>query len=151
MLKAASAEIDAPLKRQLSTFDSYKNSIDQGKESISGYRAELKGLSNAPKELEQELTKASKLLLQINKTEATEGTTANWSNQAKEFVDLLDKIKNKILVLKKEQANSATTQIFNTADLDKQGKLYIQKVNNTIEKTKSILESKTSKEWIYRY
>lgn len=145
MLKAASAEIDAPLKRQLSTFDSYKNSIDQGKESISGYRAELKGLSNAPKELEQELTKASKLLLQINKTEATEGTTANWSNQAKEFVDLLDKIKNKILVLKKEQANSATTQIFNTADLDKQGKLYIQKVNNTIEKTKSILESKLQK------
>lgn len=145
MLKAASAEIDAPLKRQLSTFDSYKNSIDQGKESISGYRAELKGLSNVPKELEQELTKASKLLLQINKTEATEGTTANWSNQAKEFVDLLDKIKNKILVLKKEQANSATTQIFNTADLDKQGKLYIQKVNNTIEKTKSILESKLQK------
>lgn len=100
------------------------------------------GLNDAGAERQ---TKASKLLLQINKTEATEGTTANWSNQAKEFVDLLDKIKNKILVLKKEQANSATTQIFNTADLDKQGKLYIQKVNNTIEKTKSILESKLQK------
>lgn len=142
LLKAATAEIDAPLKRQLSTFDSYKNAIDKGKESISEYRAELKGLSNAPKDLSQELTKASKLLLQINKTEATEGTTANWSVQAREFVDLLSDIGNKIKVIKKEQANSATTQIFNTKDLDAQGKIYLQKVSNTIAKTKSELESK---------
>lgn len=142
LLQAESSKIEAPLKRQLSTFDSYKNAVDKGKESISGYRAELKGLTNAPKELSQELTKASKLLLQINKTEATEGTTANWSNQAREFVDLLTNIGNKINVIKKEQTNSASTQFFNTKDLDAQGKIYIQKINNTIEKTKSEIESK---------
>lgn len=142
LLQAEASKIDAPLKRQLSTFDSYKNAVDKGKESISGYRAELKGLANAPKELSQELTKASKLLLQINRTEATEGTTANWSNQAREFVDLLTNIGNKINVIKKEQSNAASTQVFNTKDLDAQGKIYIQKVNNTIAKTKSELESK---------
>lgn len=142
LLQAEASKIDAPLKRQLSTFDSYKNAVDKGKESISGYRAELKGLANAPKELSQELTKASKLLLQINRTEATEGTTANWSNQAREFVDLLTNIGNKISVIKKEQSNAASSQIFNTKDLDAQGKIYIQKINNTIAKTKSELESK---------
>lgn len=142
LLRAAASEIDAPLKRQLDTFSSYKNAVEQGKESISGYRAELKGLSNAPKELSQELTKASKLLLQINRIESKEGTTANWSRHAKEFKDVLDSIRNKINVLKKEQANSASTQIFNVKDLDIQGKIYLQKVSNTIEKTKSALESK---------
>lgn len=142
LLRAAASEIDAPLKRQLDTFSSYKNAVDQGKESISGYRAELKGLSNAPKELSQELTKASKLLLQINRTESKEGTTANWSRQAKEFKDVLDSIRNKINVLKKEQSNSASTQIFNVKDLEKQGKIYLQRVSNTVEKTKSALENK---------
>jgi len=142
LLRAAASEIDAPLKRQLDTFSSYKNAVEHGKEAISGYRAELKGLSNAPKELSKELTKASKLLLQINKTEANEGTTTNWSRQAKEFKELLDSIRNKINVIKKEQANSASTQVFNVKDLDRQGKIYLQKVSNTIEKTKSALESK---------
>ncbi len=142
LLKAAASEIDAPLKRELNTFDKYKNAIEQGKESISGYHAELKGLTNAPQELNQELTKATKLLLEINKTEANEGTTVNWSNQARNFADLLTNIGNKLTVLKKEQSNSASTQIFNTTDLDKQGKIYIQKISNTIEKTKSEIESK---------
>ena len=142
ILQSESSKIDAPLKGQLNTFDSYKNAIEHGKDAISSYRAELKGLSNAPKELNQELTKASKLLLQINNTESSEGTTANWSAQAKEFVDLLNTIGNKINVIKKEQSNAATTQIFDPEDLEKQGKVYIRKVNNTIEKTKAEIESK---------
>ena len=123
LLQAEAAKIDAPLKRQLSTFDSYKNAVDKGKESISGYRAELKGLANAPKELSQELTTATKLLLQINKTETNEGTTAKWSKQAREFVDLLTNIGNLIYVIQKEKVNSETTQVVKPKDLYAQGKI----------------------------
>lgn len=35
-----------------------------------------------------------------------------------------------------------TPKIYKTSDLDKQGKIYVQKVSNTIEKTKSVLVSK---------
>lgn len=41
-----------------------------------------------------------------------------------------------------ELKNNKITQVFNTKDLDAQGKIYVQKVNNTIAKTKSELESK---------
>ena len=144
LLQAEAAKIDAPLKRQLSTFDSYKNAVDKGKESISGYRAELKGLANTPKELSQELTKASKLLLQINRTEATEGTTANWSNQAREFVDLLETIKNKILVIKKEQSANASSSVMSKADVD--NLLHVQKILNTVSVTEKEVRGMLSKQ-----
>lgn len=144
ILQAEASKIDAPLKRQLSTFDSYKNAIDKGKESISGYRAELKGLANTPKELSQELTKASKLLLQINRTEATEGTTANWSNQAREFVDLLESIKNKILVIKKEQSANTSSSVMSKADVD--NLLHVQKILNTVSATEKKVRGMLSKQ-----
>lgn len=40
------------------------------------------------------------------------------------------------------QAAKETSKIYKTSELDKQGKIYIQKVSNTIEKTKSTIISK---------
>lgn len=141
-LNAEASKITSNLSAQFNKVDSAVRNIARGDETIASLKADFKGLSNAPKEVNSELTKCEKLLLNVKNIESQEGRTANWSAAYKEWEQSLDSLKAKISTLKKEQSNVASTQIFNTKDLDSQGKIYIQKVNNTIEKTKSELESK---------
>lgn len=141
-LNAEASKITSNLSAQFNKIDSAVRNITKGDEVIASLRADFKGLSNAPKEVNSELTKCEKLLLNVKNIESQEGRTVNWSAAYKEWEQSLDSLRAKISTLKKEQSNVASTQIFNTKDLDSQGKIYIQKVNNTIEKTKSELESK---------
>ena len=141
-LNAEASKITENLSAQFSKVDAAVRNIAKGEETISGLRAELKGLSNSPKEINSELNKLSTSLNNIKKIEVQEGRTANWSQAYREWEQAVDSLKAKLKALKKEQVNSATTQVFNTSDLDRQGKIYIQKVSNTIEKTKSEIESK---------
>lgn len=140
LLQAEVSKIDAPLKATIDRFSATKTVIDNGKKSISDYREALKGLNNAPKELSQELTKASKLLVQINNIEKSEGTTANWSVKAREFTNMLDSIKGKIDSLKMQQANGSTTTIYSKKDIE--NLLYVQKILNTVSKTEGELRTK---------
>lgn len=141
-LNAEASKITSNLSAQFNKVDSAVRNITKGDEAIASLRADFKGLSNAPKEVNSELTKCEKLLLNVKNIESQEGRTVNWSAAYKKWEQSLDSLRAKISTLKKEQSNVASTQIFNTKDLDSQGKIYIQKVNNTIEKTKSELESK---------
>lgn len=141
-LNAEASKITSNLSAQFNKVDSAVRNIAKGDEAIASLRADFKGLSNAPKEVNSELSKCEKLLLNVKNIESQEGRTVNWSAAYKEWEQSLDSLKAKISTLKKEQSNVASTQVFNTKDLDSQGKIYIQKVNNTIEKTKSELESK---------
>ena len=141
-LNAEASKITSNLSAQFNKVDSAVRNITKGDEAIASLRADFKGLSNAPKEVNSELTKCEKLLLNVKNIESQEGRTVNWSAAYKEWEQSLDSLRAKISTLKKEQSNVASTQIFNTKDLDSQGKIYIQKVNNTFEKTKSELESK---------
>lgn len=141
-LNAEASKITSNLSAQFNKVDSAVRNITKGDEVIASLRADFKGLTNAPKEVNSELTKCEKLLLNVKNIEIQEGRTVNWSAAYKEWEKSLDSLKAKIATLKKEQSNVASSQIFNTKDLDSQGKIYIQKVNNTIEKTKAELESK---------
>lgn len=141
-LNAEASKITSNLSAQFNKVDSAVRNIAKGDEAIASLRADFKGLSNAPKEVNSELAKCEKLLLTVKNIESQEGRTVNWSAAYKEWEQSIDSLKAKIATLKKEQSNVASTQIFNTKDLDSQSKIYIQKVNNTIEKTKSELESK---------
>lgn len=142
MLKAEASKVSSNLSGELNKIDKAVRSIAKGEETISGLKAEFKGLSNTPKEINSELSKLSIGLQNIKKIEVEEGRTANWSKAYKEWENAVNSLTAKLQTLKKEQSNSATTQVFNVADLDKQGKIYVQKVSNTIAKTKSELESK---------
>ena len=141
-LNSEASKITSNLSAQFNKVDSAVRNIAKGDETIASLRADFKGLSNAPKEVNSELSKCEKLLLNVKNIETQEGRTVNWSAAYKEWEQSLDSLKAKIATLKKEQSNVASSQIFNTKDLDSQGKIYIQKVNNTIKKPKAELESK---------
>ena len=143
LLQAEVSKIDAPLKATIDKFSATKTAVDNGKKSISDYREALKGLNNVPKELSQELSNASKLLMQINNIEKSEGTTANWSTKAREFTNMLDNIKGKIESLRKQQANGSTEIVYTKKDIE--NLLYVQKVMNTISKTEGELRTKLAK------
>lgn len=60
------------------------------------------------------------------------------------YLNQFDIASSKFKSLKEQFANngSIANVIFDPAELDKQGRIYVKKVNNTIEKTKSEIESK---------
>lgn len=145
LLNAEASKITSNLSGELNKVDKAVRNISKGEEIISGLTAQFKGLSNVPKEINSELNKLSIGLQNIKSIEAQEGRTANWSAAYKEWERSIDSVKAKLSTLKKEQTNAASTQIFDVKDLQAQEKLYIQKVNNTIAKTKSLLESKLRK------
>ena len=142
LLNAEASNITANISGQLNKIDSAIRNIDKGEKTIAGLQAEIKGLSNAPIEINRELEKLTSGLLNIKNIEATEGRTVNWSKAYEDWQQAVKSLTDNLSVLKKEQSNSATTQIFNTTDLNNQGKIYIQEVSNTIEKAKFELESK---------
>ena len=133
-LNAEASNITKNFSRQLSPIDSAIRNLAKGEETISGLRAEFKGLNNAPKEINTELTKCAKLLENVKKIESQEGRTENWSQAYRQWSDSVDTLQAKLKTLRKEQSNVASTQIFNTSDLKNNNIAYMSKVYNTIEK-----------------
>lgn len=133
-LNTEASNITANFSRQLSPIDSAINNLAKGTETISGLRAEFKGLNNVPEEINKELNKCSTLLNNIKKIESQEGRTANWSEAYREWASSIDLLKAKLVTLKKEQSNVASTQVYNISDLKDNNIAYMSKVYNTIEK-----------------
>lgn len=133
-LNKETSNITANFSRQLSPVDSAIRSLAKGKETIAGLRAEIKGLNNAPKEINTELNKCSSLLAKVKQIESENGRTSEWSQAYKEWANSVDTLRAKLSTLRKEQANTASTQIFKIGDLKNNDIAYMSKVYNTIEK-----------------
>ena len=134
LLGTEASKITENFTGQLSKTDAAIRKLSQGDEIMDGLKASFKGLSNAPKDINTELNKVSKLLREVRSIESQEGRTANWSAKYREWSDEVDKLKAKLSVLQKQQASMTTPQIFKTSDLKSAGIPYMQKVSNTIEK-----------------
>ena len=133
-LQTEASKITANFDKQLSPIDKAVSQIAKGEEVIKGLRAENKGLANSSKEVSDELNRCTTLLKNLKKIESQEGRSVNWSSTYRQYADAIDNIKAKLSSLKKEQSNSATTQIFKTQDLKDNNIAYMSKVYNTIEK-----------------
>ncbi len=136
-LNTEASNITANFSRQLSPIDSAIRNLAKGDETIASLRAELKGLNNAPKEINAELNKCSSLLAKVKQIESENGRTAEWSQAYKEWANSVDTLKAKLTTLRKEQSNIASTQIFKIGDLKDNDIAYMSKVYNTIEKQMS--------------
>lgn len=136
-LNTEASNITANFSRQLSPIDSAIRNLAKGEETIAGLRAEIKGLNNAPKEINTELNKCSSLLTKVKQIESENGRTAEWSQAYKEWAGSVDTLRAKLTTLRKEQANTASTQIFKIGDLKNNDIAYMSKVYNTIEKQMS--------------
>ncbi len=134
LLNTEAAKITQNFSKQLSPIDRAVSKIANGKETIKGLRAELKGLDNAPKDLSKELNQCATALQKVKDIESKEGRTENWSKAYKQWAESIDAVTAKIKTLKKEQFNVASTQVFNTSDLKANNVAYMSKVHNTIEK-----------------
>lgn len=84
-LNAEASKITSNLSAQFNKVDSAVRNITKGDEAIASLRADFKGLSNAPKEVNSELTKCEKLLLNVKNIESQEGRTVNWSAAYKKW------------------------------------------------------------------
>lgn len=136
-LNTEASNITANFSRQLSPIDSAIRNLAKEEETIAGLRAEIKGLNNAPKEINTELNKCSSLLTKVKQIESENGRTAEWSQAYKEWAGSVDTLRAKLTTLRKEQANTASTQIFKIGDLKNNDIAYMSKVYNTIEKQMS--------------
>lgn len=136
-LNTEASNITANFSRQLSPIDSAIRNLAKGDETIASLRAELKGLNNVPKEINAELNKCSSLLAKVKQIESENGRTAEWSQAYKEWAGSVDTLRAKLTTLRKEQANTASTQIFKIGDLKNNDIAYMSKVYNTIEKQMS--------------
>lgn len=134
ILNTEASNITANFSRQLSPIDSAIRNLAKGEETIAGLRAEIKGLSNAPKEINTELNKCSSLLAKVKQIESENGRTSEWSHAYKEWANSVDTLKAKLTTLRTEQSNVASTQIFKIGDLKNNDIAYMSKVYNTIEK-----------------
>lgn len=134
MLKAEASKIISNLSGDLNKVDKAVRNIVNGEQILSGLKAEFKGLNNAPKEINSELNNLYNSLNNIKKIENQEGRTTNWTKAYQEWASAVDSLKSKLATLKKEQSNTASTQIFKTDDLDKNNIAYMSKVFNTIER-----------------
>ena len=133
-LNTEASNITANFSRQLSPIDSAIRTLAKGEETIAGLRAEIKGLNNAPKEINTELNKCSSLLAKVKQIESENGRTSQWSQAYKEWANSVDALKAKLTTLRKEQSNVASTQVFKIGDLKNNDIAYMSKVYNTIEK-----------------
>ena len=136
-LNTEASNITANFSRQLSPIDSAIRTLAKGEETIAGLRAEIKGLNNAPKEINTELNKCSSLLGKVKPIESENGRTSEWSQAYKEWANSVDALKAKLTTLRKEQSNIASTQVFKIGDLKNNDIAYMSKVYNTIEKQMS--------------
>lgn len=140
ILNAEASNITSNFTGQLNKIDAAVRNIAKGEETISGLRAEFKGLDNIPKNIDSELQKVSDALINIKKIESEEGRTANWAEAYREWEIVVDNLKAKLIALKKEQSNSASTQVYKTSDLRKNDIAYMTKLSNTINKQMAEIE-----------
>lgn len=101
-LNTEASNITANFSRQLSPIDSAIRNLSKGEETIAGLRAEIKGLNNAPKEINTELNKCSSLLAKVKQIESENGRTSEWSQAYKEWANSVDALKAKLTTLRKE-------------------------------------------------
>ena len=92
-LNTEASNITANFSRQLSPIDSAIRNLAKGEETIAGLRAEIKGLNNAPKEINTELNKCSSLLTKVKQIESENGRTAEWSQAYKEWAGSVDTLR----------------------------------------------------------
>ena len=148
-LDAESSKILQNFTAQFNKADAAIRQIATGEEAIRNLRAEFKGLDNAPKEISTELNKLTTGLNKIKEIESEEGRTSNWSASYREWEDAVKSLTAKLGVLKKEQANVASTQIFKISDLKEAQIPYMTKVSNTIEKQMNeIQKMANAKGWL---
>lgn len=148
-LEAEASKILQNFTAQFNKADAAIRQIATGEETIRNLRAEFKGLDNAPKEINTELNKLTTGLNKIKELESAEGRSANWSAAYREWEDAVKSLTAKLGVLKKEQANIASTQIFKTSDLRDAKIPYMTKVSNTIEKQMAeIQKMANAKGWL---
>lgn len=148
-LDAESSKILQNFTAQFNKADAAIRQIATGEEAIRNLRAEFKGLDNAPKEISTELNKLTTGLNKIKEIESEEGRTSNWSASYREWEDTVKSLTAKLGVLKKEQANVASTQIFKISDLKEAQIPYMTKVSNTIEKQMNeIQKMANAKGWL---
>lgn len=147
-LESEAAKISVNLNNTTSSFNKIQNAINniaKGEEIIKGLSAQFKGLKTQPQEVATEIRKVSSLLKSVKKIESTEGRGEKWSKKYAEYSSALSALQAKLNTLVKQDKFSVSEQILNTEDLDKQGKLYVLKLNNTIEKTLKEIEPKLRK------
>ena len=125
--------------KSLNPFINAKNEMATMDDTIKGIGLEFEKLANKPKAVSDAIKQLS--VQQANVNSHTIGTQ-EWADAYGKLQQMIQKVKSEISNLQKAQSAKVSTQIFNTADLDKQGKVYIQKVRNTIEAIKPELESK---------
>lgn len=132
-LQTEASNITASFSKKLNPITAAVRDIAKGKETLAGLRAEFRGLNTAPKEINSELTKCTKLLENVKKIESEKGRTAEWSKAYREWADSVDALQSKLKVLKKEEANSASTRVYKIGDLKDANIAYMSKALNTVE------------------
>ncbi len=108
-------------------------------ETIKGIELEFEKLSTKPKSVSDSIKQLS---TQQEKVNSYTIGTQEWADAYGQLQKMIQKVNAEISNLAKAKSANVATHILNTDDLDKQGKIYIQKISNTIEKTKSELASK---------
>lgn len=127
--------------KSLNPFINAKNEMAVMDETIKGIGLEFEKLSTKPKSVADSIKQLS---VQQSKVNSYTIGTQEWADAYGKLQQMIQKVNAEISNLSKAKSANVATHILNTEDLDKQGKIYIQKVSNTIEKTKSELESKLS-------
>lgn len=125
--------------KSLNPFINAKNEMATMDDTIKGIGLEFEKLANKPKAVSDAIKQLS--VQQANVNSHTIGTQ-EWADAYGKLQQMIQKVKSEISNLQKAQSAKVAVQIFDPAELDKQGRIYVKKVNNTIEKTKSEIESK---------
>lgn len=125
--------------KSLNPFINAKNEMSVMDETIKGIDLEFEKLSTKPKSVADSIKQLS---VQQSKVNSYTIGTQEWADAYGKLQQMIQKVNAEISNLSKAKSANVATHILNTEDLDKQGKIYIQKISNTIEKTKSELESK---------
>ena len=125
--------------KSLNPFINAKNEMATMDDTIKGIGLEFEKLANKPKAVSDAIKQLS--VQQANVNSHTIGTQ-EWADAYGKLQQMIQKVKSEIGNLQKAQSAKVAVQIFDPAELDKQGRIYVKKVNNTIEKTKSEIESK---------
>lgn len=114
-LKTEAANITKNFSAQLSSIDRAVRELSVGEQTIAGLKAEIQGLGDAPREINDELVRCTDLLNNVKRIESESGRTEEWSAAYREWEESLDSIRAKLRTIKKEQPNIASDiQVENT-------------------------------------
>lgn len=124
-LKTEAANITKNFSAQLSSIDRAVRELSVGEQTIAGLKAEIQGLGDAPREINDELVRCTDLLNNVKRIESESGRTEEWSAAYRKWEESLDSIQAKLRTIKKEQPNIAS---------DIQVKNTITRLNNQLAK-----------------